>query len=182
MSPTAGGGGATPGVSPRATTASPAPAMFSERGRATDAVGDAGDKAPAYSDLVRVTIESDGTNARVTVTMRAAVPNPMPADEQMAVGVDLFRSSDALESDYQLYATGNEEGWVAFLDTPKGFVKYPGTFQIGGARLVFAVPWSSLGGLRSGHARTFMDWDRAGVVLKDVGQDGVPDSGRFRYR
>ncbi|MCA1832998.1 MAG: hypothetical protein ABR548_09205 [Actinomycetota bacterium] len=148
----------------------------------SDATGDAGSKAPAYADLIEVTVESDGTNARVTVTMNGDVPSPMPSGEEMAIGVDIFRTENQREGDYQLYGSGDQNGWVAFLDTPRGFVKYPGTFQIGGPALVFTVPWFSLGSLRSAYARVFMDWDRNGVVLNDVGEDHAPDGGTFRYR
>jgi hypothetical protein len=132
--------------------------------------------------MTRLVVSSDGTNARITVTMHATIPNPMPSGEEMAVGVDLYRTATQQESDYQLYASGNADGWAAYLDTPSGFVRYPGTFQIGDARLVFTVPWSSLGGLRAAYARAFMDWDRNGVVLNDAGEDHAPDSGRLRYR
>jgi len=163
------------------TSASGGTTVFTQRASTSDTTGDQGAQGPSYSDLTRITIESDGTNARVTVVMRANIPNPMPTGEEMAVGVDLFRTSGAAESDYQLYASGNEEGWVAFLDTPKGFVRYPGAFQIGGTSLVFTVPWSSLGNMRSGYARTFMDWDKEGVVLNQTAEDHAPDTGKLRY-
>jgi hypothetical protein len=182
---TTGGGstGGTPSTQATGNTSTkPGTTRFTQRASGSDTAGDQGSQGPAYSDLRRLVIESDGTRARVTVIMGATVPNPMASGEEMAVGVDLFRSSTQPESDYQLYASGNEEGWIAFLDTPKGFVRYPGTFQIGGARLVFTVPWASLGGMRTGYASTFMDWDKDGVVVNQVGGDHMPNSGRLRYR
>ena len=132
---------------------------------------------------MRMTIESNGTSARVTVSVNAKLPNPMPSGEEEAIGVDFYRAPTQAESDYQLYASGDDTGWVAFLDTPKGFVQYPGTFQIGGSSVVFTVPWSSLGGSHSGYASVFMDWDRQVLALNPTAEDHLPDNhGKVAYR
>lgn len=173
------GTNATATTSARATT-TPGARTYRVAGSRTDAANDSG--GPAYTDVARVVIESDGARARISMTMHDAIRDPMPGGEQMAIGVDLYRTTAQAESDYQVYASGTPDGWVAFLDTPSGFVRYPGEFGIGGSTFIFTVPWSSLGRITRGYATAFMDWDRKGVVLNETAHDRLPDEGRFSYR
>lgn len=126
-------------------------------------------------------IEDDGASARITVDVDAALPNPMPAGEQIGVGVDLYRGAGAAESDYQVFASGTEDGWFAYLHTPKGLVDYPGSFQLGANRIVFTLRWSSLGNLAGSRFRAFLDWDRQRPVLNQAGEDRAPDTGRASF-
>jgi hypothetical protein len=162
------------------STSTPGARTYRVAASRTDAASDS--SGPAYTDVARVVIESDGARARISVTMHAAIRDPMPSGEQMAIGVDLYRTTSQAESDYQVYASGTPDGWVAFLDTPSGFVRYPGEFGIGGSTFVFTVPWSALGGITRGSAAAFMDWDRKGIVLNETAHDRLPDEGRFSYR
>lgn len=94
----------------------------------------------------------------------------------MGIGVDLFRSDDE-ESDYQLFALGNADGWRAGLQEGSEWVDYSGTFELGANRLVFTVGWSALGGRRSGSLRVFADWSQAHIaVVADESSDRAPDS------
>jgi hypothetical protein len=149
---------------------------FRTIGSITDARGDQGAIAPAYTDIVRVELRDDGVDARAIVTLDAAVPNPVPGDEQMAIGVDLYRKPGG-ESDYQVLAIGTDDGWLAYLTTPKGVVDYPGAFAIQGRTLVFQVPWSRLGDLRGKGFSAFLDWDREQPVINRVAQDRAPRNG-----
>jgi hypothetical protein len=168
-----------------ATSAGPAggppAAPFHQVGTTSDGRRDAGAATPGYADLRTVTVEDDGTNARVTVTFDTSVPGTLPADETMGVGVDFFRSAAQIESDYQLFADGEPDGWFAYLQTPKGMVRYPGTFGIGGRRLVFTVPWSSLGSPGSGSFSAFADWTRDTVPTNVSGEDHAPNLGTARF-
>ena len=154
---------------------SSAPAAFHSVATATDSAHDAGAVTPPYADLRAVTIEDDGTNARVTVRFAGAVPAALPGNETEGVGVDFYRDVTRTESDYQLFADGEPDGWYAYLQTPKGFVKYPGRFGIGGDSLVFTVPWSALGSPRSGRFAAFADWTRSAAAANVSGEDHAPD-------
>ena len=176
-------GPATTGRPPASATTGPggSAAPYRPVATVTDARGDAGGATPAYADLVAVTIEDDGTNARVTVRFAGTVPARVPADEVLGVGVDVYRSPAQVESDYQLFADGQPDGWYAYLQTPDGFVKYPGTFGIGGDRLVFTVPWSALGAPRDGAFSAFADWTRDAAPANLAGEDHAPDLATTRF-
>jgi len=149
---------------------------FRTIGSITDARGDQGALAPDYTDIVSVVLRDDRIDARAIVTLDAAVPNPVPQGEQMAVGVDLYRKPGG-ESDYQVLAIGTESGWLAYLTTPGGVVDYPGAFAIQGRTLVFQVPWSRLGDLRGKGFSAFLDWDREQPVVNRVAEDRAPRNG-----
>lgn len=143
--------------------------------RVDDPAADAGLGAPKYADGTVLTIEDLGEGARVTVRLGAALPGTLAEQEVMGIGVDFFRT-DNNESDYQLFADGGSDGWRAFLQTPEGFVRYPGEFRLSGDLLQFEVPWSSLGGAPTGSVRTFVDWGKptiTGIVTRS--QDLLPD-------
>ncbi|MDQ3756782.1 MAG: hypothetical protein M3394_02910 [Actinomycetota bacterium] len=141
----------------------------------TDRAGDPdGEASPPYGDLLLLNLEDDGTRARITVEVAADVPARLAAGEQVAVGVDLWRSGR--ESEYQVYARGNDEGWLAWLDTPSDFVTYPGTFELGGTKLVFTLPWSALGGRLPGSLSALVEWEKdKAVVLADASADRAPE-------
>ena len=172
-------GGATggDGRSPSAdATTSPAAGPFTELGTISDARGDhAIDAAPDYGDLRRVEIATDGSNARVTVEVGAAIPKRLPAGEVVGIGVDLYRKRIDLESTYQLFVDGGPEGWFAYLYVRDRFVRYPGSFTLAGRRLVFIVPWASVGDLQRGRFSAFADWSRRGEAKNDIGEDRAPD-------
>jgi hypothetical protein len=131
-------------------------------GSLEDTRGDQGLEGPAYADLRAVTVEDDGTHARVTVALSAALPLRAKDRESLGIGVDVYRTVTQGESDYQLFADGGPDGWFAYLQTPKGFVRYPGSFALSGTRMVFTLPWSSLGGRRTGRFSAFADWTQGG--------------------
>lgn len=149
---------------------------------AGDPQSDAGLGAPAYADGRLLVVEDLGVRARVTVKVASPLPKTLAEQEVMGVGVDFFRSGDS-ESDYQLFADGGSDGWRAFLQTPEGFVAFPGDFRLSGDTLQFEVPWSSLGGPPSGSVSAFVDWGKpavGGVVTRT--QDLVPDTGKAELR
>jgi hypothetical protein len=145
--------------------------------RTGDTEGTSVQKSPAYGDLTRLHLEDDGIRARVTVEVAGNLPAQPGEGEHVAIGVDFLRDSGT-ESDYQLYARGNDEGWLAWLDTPSGLADYPGTFELGGNRLVFTVPWSALGGRRPGSLSMFAEWEQSRIaVVADESKDFAPDRG-----
>jgi hypothetical protein len=140
-----------------------------------DRSGDAGLQARPYSDLTLLELEDDGTRARVTVRMAGDLPAQPAEGEVFGIGVDLFRGDDE-NSDYQLYALGNADGWRAGLQESTEWVDYPGTFELGGNTIVFTVPWSSLGGRRGGKVSVFADWSQGRIaVVADASEDHAPD-------
>jgi hypothetical protein len=128
----------------------------------SDPRGDQGLDGPAYGDLRLVQMEDDGTSARVTVTLDGTLPPRPVSRESLGIGVDLYARTTQTEGDYQLFADGGPDGWFAYLETPRGFVRYPGTFALSGAQLVFTVPWTSLGARTSGAFSAFADWTQGG--------------------
>ena len=153
-------------------------------GATTDFSHDADPSAPGYADMTAVTIEDNGDEARVTVDVDGSLPTQLADGEVMGIGVDLYRQGNAgRESDWQLFADGESTGWYAYLQTTRGFVRYPGTFALGGNRVVFTVPWSSLGGSRSGTFTAFVDWTRrsSSVTGNDGSNDFAPLAGRATY-
>lgn len=157
------------------TTTSPRP--YRQLADVADRTGDAGLQARPYGDLVRLRLDDDGTRARFTVEVAGDIPSSLAGGEVMGIGVDLYRGTDE-ESEYQVFADGGSDGWHAYLDTPSGIVQYPGTFEMGGNTLVFTVPWSSLGGRRTGSVAAFADWSKGrAAVVADASQDHAPDRG-----
>ena len=134
---------------------------------AADARGDHGN-GPAYADLGSLTLEDDGTRLRVTFELGGTVPGRLADGEVQGVGLDLYRSGRA-ESDFQVFLDGGSDGWHAYLQTPRGFVSYPGTLTVDGRMLVAVVPWSALGGRGGGQVSAFADWsDGAGASSSDT--------------
>ncbi|MDQ1694778.1 MAG: hypothetical protein QOJ03_131 [Frankiaceae bacterium] len=144
---------------------------------------DAGLDAPAYADLRAVTLADNGESLRVTLTLNGALPTRAADGETLGIGVDLYRPGSGRESDYQLFADGEADGWYAYLDTPRGFVRYPGTFGMGGGRIVFTVPWSSVGQPRAGRFSAFVDWSRRSNALtgNKASNDYAPAVGTKTY-
>ncbi len=140
-------------------TSTPA-APFRSLATQSDPGGDAGLDTPPYADLRSVTLAANGTDLRVTVTVDGALPDRTDDGETIGIGVDLYPPQRQRESDYQLFVDGEPDGWFAYLDTPRGFVRYPGTFGLGSSRLVFTVPLSSVGSPRTGRFSAFVDWSR----------------------
>jgi hypothetical protein len=130
---------------------------------------------------VRVEIADNGDYARFTVTMAGALPDRVPAGQTYGVGVDLFRTITQVESDYQLFLDGGSDGWFAYLSNGKRYVHYPGTLGIGGTRIVFTVPWSSLGDRTSGRFSAFADWAKERTGDNEFSEDHAPDLGSAAY-
>jgi hypothetical protein len=188
-SPGATAGGSTPGSGPARSgpggggTGSTPAAPFHPFVTMNDGAGDAGLGAPAYADLRVVTLADNGTSLQVTVEMNGPLPTATASGESMGIGVDLYRAAAQRESDYQLFADGEPDGWFAYLDTPRGFVRYPGTFALGGRTLVFTVPWSSVGNPRTGRTSAFADWTRrsSAATGNPSSNDYVPTLGTTSY-
>jgi hypothetical protein len=127
---------------------------------AADAHGDHGD-GPPYADLVSLTLEDDGTSLRIGIELAGTVPGRLADGEVQGVGVDLFRTRED-ESDFQVFLDGGSDGWRGYLQTPRGFVRYPGTLSVDGRMLVTVIPWASLGGRSGAQASAFADWSDDG--------------------
>lgn len=163
---------------PTATTTTLRP--FRGLASVADGAGDAGIQARPYGDLALLRLEDDGAQARVTVQAHGDLPARPAEGEVIGIGVDFFHGN--AEGDYQLFALGNADGWRAALQAGDEWVEYPGRFELGGNTVVFTVPWSSLGGRRSGEVRVFEDWSQARVaVVADESSDRAPDQGNRPY-
>ncbi len=133
---------------------------------AADARGDHG-SGPGYADLVSLTLEDDGSSLRLSVEVGGTLPARLAGGEVQGVRIDLFRSRSD-ESDFQVFLDGGSDGWHGYLQTPRGFVRYPGAVRIDGRMLVTELPWSSLGGRSGAQVSAFADWsDAAGHASSD---------------
>jgi hypothetical protein len=150
-----------------------------------DMARDHGGEGPPYADVRRVVLLDDGSRSRIVVTMSGTLPLRPAAAEAFGIGVDLYATSGQFESDYQLFADGGPDGWFAYLHTPKGFVRYPGTFAVDGRTLVFTVPWGDVGGRRSGYFKAFADWTSGSTPGtlggKAAANDRAPLAGTASY-
>ena len=171
-SATQSGTPATPdgGPSPRGTIA-----------RISDPAGDAGAQVPGYGDGLAVDVDDLGSSAKVTVHLGAAVPETLGAGEVEGIGVNLTPSDQSAPS-YQLFADGEVDGWFGYLQVGDQFVEYPGTFDRTGASLVFTVPWSALGDVRTGTVDAFVDWSKPTVgTAAQSSSDRLPDGGAAAF-
>lgn len=148
-----------------------------------DDLTDAAPSSPTYAELRSITLQSNEADLRVVVTVGGPLPSRLSDDEVMGIGVDLYRPGDKAESDYQLFVDGEPDGWFAYLQTPRGFVRYPGAFALGGNRLVFTVPLSSVGSPTAGRFSAFVDWTGGtGLVNSEASSDYAPKDGTKPYR
>ncbi len=121
-----------------------------------DPVDDHGD-GPGYADLTEVRYSEREGLLATTITVASVIPGKLANREVQGVGIDFFRSSSD-ESDYQVFLDGGVDGWRAFLQTPDGFVEFPGTFAVRGRTFEVAVPWTAIGGREDAKASAFIDW------------------------
>jgi len=175
--------GAPSGPAPGRTNPPASTAPFSTFLTMPDTANDAGLGAPAYADLRSVTLADNGSSLRVTVEMNGTLPPAAASGESIGIGVDLYRAATKRESDYQLFADGESDGWFAYLDTPRGFVHFPGTFALGGRTLVFTIPWASVGNPQTGRTSAFADWTQhsSAATGNPSSNDYVPTLGTTSY-
>jgi len=149
----------------------------------TDGANDQGLNAPSYADLRLVSLQDNGDQLRVEIVLSGRLPEQAASDETLGIGLDLYRPGTGRESDYQLFADGEPDGWFAYLDTPKGFVRYPGTFGLGGNRIVFTVPWAAVGSPTRGRYSAFVDWSQrsSGLTGNKASNDYTPAVGTASY-
>jgi hypothetical protein len=166
---------AGPGSTTTATTTAPRRLVTRD-----DLAGDAGLEAPPYADLVTITVDDIGSRMLVRIDMAGDVPAALAAGEVQGIGIDIYRSNER-ESDYQVFLDGGSDGWRAYLQTPDGFVDYPGTFAMGGRRLVVEVPWLAVGGREDGRLSTFCDWSAEATPLNRSSADRAPDLGTTSF-
>lgn len=166
---------ASPDPSASADGAPPG-SVFRVVGEVADPARDQGIEGPGHADLRRITIEDDGERLRVRVEVREPFPTPLADGEVIGIGVDLLDHGDG-ESAYQLFADGGADGWLAYLQTPDGFVSYPGEFRVGGAVVEFVVPWNAIGSPARGPFGGFLDWSRARLLSNAAAGDRAPDGG-----
>jgi len=138
----------------------------------SDEAGDHGD-GPAYADLTHLDLAGTDQQLRIDVEVAGTVLGALADREVEGVGIDLFRSDD-VESDYQVFLDGGAHGWRAFLQTPDGFVKFPGTFAVTGRHLVVTLPWSAVGGREDADVSAFIDWSSGTRRLSTDGTDKLP--------
>jgi hypothetical protein len=185
--PTAAGDPSTPSSTAQATTSTTTAAGTSSNSSATgpwrrvaetaDAARDADNGAPVFADLTGVVVEERGDEVRVAIALAGDVPAKLADGEVVGLGFDLFRTGGK-ESDFQLFLDGGTEGWFAYLQTPTGFVEYPGSLLVGQRQIVFVVPVASIGGPGAVSFSVFLDYSKEQAVRNVVTSDKAPESGR----
>jgi hypothetical protein len=144
-----------------------------------DARNDHG-SGPRYADLSAFALQGSTRRLRIFVGFEGTVPDRLAEREVMGIGVDLFLQ-DTAESDYQVFLDGGSDGWVAYLQTPDGFIDFPGTFYKAEDGFVVTLPWSSLGDMRRGFVSGFADHSSASSTPAGSSEDFVPESDRLRF-
>lgn len=124
-----------------------------------DAAGDHGPRGPDWADLRVVELVELGNDLRVTLRFSGPLPPAPPAGEVPLVGVDIG------DEGYQLFVEGGGEAWNAYLDTPGGFVPFPGTFELAGRAMVLQVPFNAVGSPTRAPVRVFAEWSRDSGVI-----------------
>lgn len=120
----------------------------------TDAAGDHGARGPDWADLRALELEEVGEDLRVTARFSGPLPAAPPEGEVPLMGIDIG------DQGYQLFVEGGGGAWAAYLDTPDGFVEYPGTFELAGRAMVLQVPFNALGSPTRAPVRAFVEWSR----------------------
>ena len=156
------------------------PSSFRVVGTIDDPARDQGLEGPGYADIRRITVEDDRRRVRVRVEVGSDLPLPPEDGEVIGLGVDLLENEEG-ESVYQLFADGGGDGWLAYLQTPRGFVEYPGEFRVGGNVVEFVIPWEAIGSPTRGSFSGFLDWSRRRPVANAVANDRAPDSGNGSF-
>lgn len=129
---------------------------------------DPADASVGYADVISATLQSDGTDLQVILDMAGGVPDHAPGEgEVVGIAVDLATDKGS----YQLFASGENDGWFGYFDTPKGMKPYPGSFQIAGSQIAFTVPWSAFGGPRRGKFSVYCEWSSAEGYTEDLAPD-----------
>ena len=169
-----GGGPTGPGGS-TATTAAPVP--FRPLVEVADRTGDHGLSGKPFGDMVSVRAEDNGTSARFTVSVAGDIPAVLPTEETLGIGVNIDRKLDDRDSDFQVYALGTEEGWLAYYFDGSTQRQFPGTFELGANKVVFVVSWAALGGRSPSQMSVFCDWSGSGTLLTPSSEDHTPDRG-----
>lgn len=138
------------------TRAGSAPVEWRELLDLADRRGDAG-AGPPYADLTALRLAGSSRGLRITVATAGRPPSALAAHAVEGIGIDFYRSR-ADESDHQVFLDGGSYGWRAFLQTPHGYVRFPGTFAVDRRHFVIDVPWSAVGGRRPSEVSAFADW------------------------
>lgn len=141
------------------TTTAPAPSEPLVLLAVADAAGDHGAQGPGWADLRSLEFVEIGNDLRVTLRFDGELPATPPESEVPLVGVDIG------DDGYQLFVEGGGQSWAAHLDTPDGFVEYPGTFELAGRALVLQVPFSAVGSPTRAPVRSFVEWSRDSGTL-----------------
>lgn len=125
----------------------------------SDRVGDHGARGPDWADLRSLELVEIANDLRVTIRFEGQLPSQPPEGEVPLIGVNIG------DEGYQLFVEGGGESWAAYLDTPDGFVAYPGTFELAGRALVLQVPFNAVGSPTRAPVRTFVEWSRDSGTL-----------------
>lgn len=134
---------------------------------AGDRTGDHGPEGPAWADLTAVELVELGNDLRVTIQFAGALPSTPAEGEVPLIGVDIGEG----DRGYQLFVEGGGQSWEAYLQTPQGFVRYPGTFQLGGRSIVLQVPFNAVGSPTRAPVRAFVEWSQERLLLNATSED-----------
>ncbi|MDQ3982335.1 MAG: hypothetical protein M3271_06595 [Actinomycetota bacterium] len=136
--------------------------------------------APEYGDIVSTRVEGLATELRVTINLRADVPDRMPDDKTyMVAGFGVTGKGD--DTGYAFGASADQSGWKAYGGHAKDEGKYPGELSISGATMVFTLPWSAIDGPRPFKWYSQASWFKSLAGTTHYSLDMLPNDGPARF-
>ena len=149
----------------------PARARWSRVVATADPAADHG-RGPTYADLRGLDLSERDDRLRITLTLDGVAPARLAVREVQGVGIDFF-TTGGKESDHQVVLDGGDHGWRGYLQTPDGFVRFPGTLELDGPVVTVTLPWDAVGG-RRGTVSAFVDWSAGTSMLSTDGTEKLP--------
>lgn len=148
----------------------------------TDAVGDtSGDEAPAYADIKRATITSDGSSLSLALDFADELPAHIQEKGTLIAGFGL--QADDQNPQYAFILQGTKDGWDAIFQKNGEQSPFRGDFVTEGSTATFTAPWRMVGGVREFRWGASLRWfasDPSGAVLQAA--DRVPEGDPATFR
>ncbi len=133
-----------------------------------------------YPELLEASIEGLGENVRLTWSFAGNVPERMPKDTYMVIGIGITGRGEM--EGYALGAHADDEGWNPYAGGKgQDASKFPGSFEIKGDRIVIVVPWSAVHGPRAFKWYGSSSWFSQVAGTSSWSYDPLPNKGAGRF-
>lgn len=101
---------------------------------------------PSYAELLSAEIQGLGDNFRLTLTFDGDVPQRLPEDTYMVVGLGVTGRKE--DEGFAFGINGDHKSWRPYSGSKGKASEFPGTFDIDGNRVILVLPWSTVEGPR----------------------------------